>query len=282
MLDRRTLTNNGPLVREFEERIASTMSVKHCIATSNATVALQLVIRALNVTGEVILPSFTFIATAHAAAWEGARPVFCDIDGKTHSIDPARIESLITKRTSAILGVHTWGRPCDISAIEAIAARHNLRVIFDGAHAMGCSYGGQKLGAFGDAEVLSFHATKVLNSFEGGAVLTNNAALANDVRLMRNFGFAGVRSSVKRLGVNAKMSEASGAMGLTSLESFDRFCRRNRRNYELYREGLKSVPGLRLYQYDSSESHNYHYIIIECDHDAALLLARRTGAIPGN
>ena len=114
MLDRRTLTNNGPLVREFEERIASTMGVKHCIATSNATVALQLVIRALNVTGEVVLPSFTFIATAHAVAWEGVRPVFCDIDSKTHSIDPARIESLITKRTSAILGVHTWGRPCDI------------------------------------------------------------------------------------------------------------------------------------------------------------------------
>ena len=135
---------------------------------------------------------------------------------------------------------------------------------------MGCSYEGQKLGAFGDAEVLSFHATKVLNSFEGGAILTNNAALANDVRLMRNFGFAGI-DSVKRLGINAKMSEASGAMGLTSLESFDRFCRRNRRNYEMYQEGLKAVPGLRLYQYDPSESHNYHYIVVQCDNDAASL-----------
>ena len=167
--------------------------------------------------------------------------------------------------------MHTWGRPCDIGAIEAIAARHNLRVIFDGAHAMGCSYGGQKLGAFGDAEVLSFHATKVLNSFEGGAVLTNNAALANDVRLMRNFGFAGVRLGKAAWRERQNVRGIGAAMGLTLLESFDRFCRRNRRNYELYREGLKSVPGLRLYQYDSSESHNYHYIIVECDRDAALL-----------
>jgi dTDP-4-amino-4,6-dideoxygalactose transaminase len=267
MIDRRILTNNGPLAREFEQAIAAKMHVKECVAVTNATVALQLAVRALKLSGEVIMPSFTFIATAHSVAWEGIAPVFCDIDRKTHAIDPRRIESLITDRTTAILGVHVWGNPCDISAIETIARRHKLRVIYDGAHAMGCSYRGQMLGAFGDAEVLSFHATKAMNSFEGGAILTNDRALADDLRLMRNFGFAGT-DRVTLLGVNAKMCEACAAMGLTSLESFERFCARNRRNYELYHEGLSRVPGVRLHQYDANESHNYHYIIVECDNAA--------------
>jgi dTDP-4-amino-4,6-dideoxygalactose transaminase len=196
--------------------------------------------------------------------------VFCDIDRHTHSIDPQRIESLIGDRTTAILGVHTWGCPCDISALEAIAKKHKLRLVFDAAHAVGCSYQGRMLGTFGDAEVLSFHATKAINSFEGGAVLTNDPALADELRLMRNFGFAAT-DSVTRLGINAKMCEACAAMGLTSLESFERFCARNRRNYDAYQRGLSQVPGVHLHQYDQTEAHNYHYVIIQCDHRPDLL-----------
>ena len=223
MLDRRVLTNNGPYVQQFEESIAELLGVKHCVATCNATAALQLAVRALNLSGEVIVPSFTFIATAHALAWEGITPVFCDVGLNTHTLDAEQVQSLITDRTSAILGVHLWGRPCDIPALTQIAEKSKLRLFFDAAHALGCSFNGQMLGNFGDLEVLSFHATKVLNTFEGGALVTNDASLAAELRLARNFGFSGF-DQVASLGINAKMCEISAAMGLTSLESLDRFC----------------------------------------------------------
>jgi dTDP-4-amino-4,6-dideoxygalactose transaminase len=263
ILDRRMLTNNGPYVQQFEERIAGLLGVKHCVATCNATIALQMAVRVLKISGEVILPSFTFIATAHALAWEGITPVFCDVDINTHSLDAEQARSLITERTSAILGVHLWGRPCDIPALTKAAADNNLRLFFDAAHAIGCSFGGRMLGGFGDLEVLSFHATKVLNSFEGGALVTNDASLAAELRLIRNFGFSGV-DHVTTLGTNAKMCEISAAMGLTSLESFDTFCARNRSNYDLYNKHLEGVPGIAVYQYDKSERHNHQYIVLDC------------------
>src|SRR5690349_4944149 len=168
MLDRRWLTNNGPFVQELEEKIAAFLGVKHCIAMCNATVGLEIAIRATGMTGEVIVPSFTFIATAHALQWQEITPVFCDIDPRTHNIDPQQVEKLITPRTTGIIGVHVWGRACDVAALEAIAARRRLTLLFDAAHAFGCSYRGRMIGGFGDAEVLSFHATKFFNSFEGG------------------------------------------------------------------------------------------------------------------
>lgn len=266
ILGRKVLTNFGSYVREFERALCDYLGVKHCITVCNATVALEITARALGLRGEVIVPSMTFIATAHALQWQEITPVFCDIDPSTHLIDPHKVEAMITPRTSGILGVHLWGRPCDIVQLSEIARKHNLRLFFDAAHAFGCSYQGRMIGRFGDAEVLSFHATKVLNSFEGGAIVTNDDQLAEKVRWMTNFGFAG-RDNVVYLGVNGKMSEIHAAMGLTSLESFDSFARHGRENYYAYREGLADVPGIRLREYDERERNNYQYIIIEVDHD---------------
>lgn len=174
MLDRRWLTNNGPHVQEFERRIAATIGVEHCVATCNATIALEILIRALGLGGEVIVPSMTFIATAHALHWQHVMPVFCDIDPLTHNLDVRQVEAAITERTTGIIGVHLWGRACDVGALADVAGRHELKLIFDAAHAFACSHKGEMIGGFGDAEVLSFHATKFLNSFEGGAIVTNN------------------------------------------------------------------------------------------------------------
>ena len=191
ILDRRWLTNAGVYVREFERRVAEMVGVAHCIAMCNGTVALEIAIRALGLEGEVIVPSFTFIATAHALQWQGITPVFCDIDPQTHNIDPARVEQLITHRTTGIIGVHVWGRSCNVEELTSIANKYHLRVLYDAAHAFACSRHGKMIGSFGNAEVFSFHATKFVNTFEGGAVVTNDSDLAARIQLMRNFGFAG-------------------------------------------------------------------------------------------
>jgi dTDP-4-amino-4,6-dideoxygalactose transaminase len=191
LLDRRWLSNDGPLVREFEAKIAQISDVRHCVIMCNATVALEIASRALGLAGEVILPSYTFVATAHALQWQGITPVFADIDPDTHNIDAASIEALITPRTTGIVGVHLWGRPCDTEAIENLAARRKLSVMYDAAHAFGCSHKGKMIGGFGSCEIFSFHATKFINSFEGGAIVTNDGDLARKLRLMRNFGIEG-------------------------------------------------------------------------------------------
>lgn len=268
MLDRRWLTNNGPFVLELEERIAEFLGVKHCIAMCNATVALEIAARALGLKGEVILPSFTFIATAHALQWQEITPVFCDVDPLTHNIDPAKIENLITPRTTGILGVHVWGRACDVEKLSIIAKKHQLKLLFDAAHALGCTHRGQMIGSLGDAEVFSFHATKFFNSFEGGAITTNNDELAEKIHGMRNFGFAGL-DNVTNLGINGKMSEVSAAMGLTSLESLGDFIDINRKNYQTYSRELAEIPGIQLIQYDEEEKNNYQYVVIEVDEKVA-------------
>ncbi|MDH7480532.1 MAG: aminotransferase class I/II-fold pyridoxal phosphate-dependent enzyme [Armatimonadota bacterium] len=268
MLDRRWLTNHGPYVEEFEQKIAELTGARHCIAMCNATVALEIVIKALGLKGEVIVPAFTFIATAHALQWQEISPVFCDIDPLTHNINPNRVEDMITPRTTGIIGVHIWGRPCDIEALQSIADKHNLRLIFDAAHAFACSYNGTMIGNFGEAEVFSFHATKFLNTFEGGAVTTNNDELANKIRLMKNFGFAGY-DNVIYIGTNGKMSEISAAMGLTSLESMEEVIAINKRNYLLYQRQLAGIPGVTMVTYDESEKCNYQYIVLEINEGQA-------------
>ena len=264
LLDTRLLTNNGPYVQEFEQRVAECVGVKHCIATCNATVALEIVIKAIGLTGEVIVPSFTFIATAHVLRWQDITPVFCDVNPDTHSIDPHQVESLITSRTTGILGVHVWGQPCEIDALTELANYHKLTLLFDAAHAFGCSYNGKMIGNFGAAEVFSFHATKFVNTFEGGAIVTNDDDLALRLRLMRNFGFAGY-DKVVSLGLNGKMSEISAAMGLTSLESLDDFTEINRCNYLHYQQELADIPGVRMLLYDEAQQCNYQYIVFEVD-----------------
>lgn len=268
MLNRRWLTNRGPYVQDLEQRIAAFLGVRHCICMCNGTVALEIAIRALDLRGEVILPSFTFIATAHALQWQEITPVFCDIDPKTHNIDPQQVERLITPRTTGIIGVHTWGRSCDCAALMDIARRCELKLMFDAAHAFACSHRGKMIGNFGNAEVFSFHATKFFNTFEGGAVVTNDDALAGKIRLMKNFGFSGL-DNVIYIGTNGKMSEVSAAMGLTNLESLKDFITVNRENFQHYREGLSSLPGISVMPHDESERANFQHVIVEIEDSIA-------------
>jgi dTDP-4-amino-4,6-dideoxygalactose transaminase len=267
IIERRWFTNAGPYVQELEARLAEFLGVKNCIAMCNATIALEIAIKALGMEGEVIVPSFTFIATAHAVQWQQITPVFCDVDPQTHNLDPRRVEELITPRTTGIVGVHLWGRPCAVDALSEIARRHRLALLFDAAHAFACTHRGRMIGAFGDAEVFSFHATKFFNTFEGGAVTTNDDDLAAKIRLMKNFGFAGY-DNVIYVGTNGKMSEVCAAMGLTSLESLEGFINTNRRNYNLYRQELSDVPGVDVINYDDAENNNYQYVVLEIDQAA--------------
>ena len=267
ILDRRWLSNHGPLVQEFEERMKALLGVRHCIPICNGTVALEMAIRALDLKGEVILPAYTFIATAHALHWQGLTPVFADLDPATHNLDPAAVERMITPRTSGIIGVHVWGRPCAVDALQAIADRHGLQLMYDAAHAFGCSHGGRMIGNFGRCEVFSFHATKFFNTFEGGAIATNDDELAAKLRLMKNFGFKGF-DNVVYLGVNGKMTEVCAAMGITGLESLDEFMAVNRRNHDAYRRGLSGIPGLKLIEYPANEQCNRQYVVVEVDEKA--------------
>lgn len=258
------LTNNGPMVQELETQIAEYLGVKHCIAMSNGTVALELAIRANGLSGEVILPSMTFIATAHALQWQGITPVFADIDRDTLNICPQSTESLINEHTTGILGVHLYGRGCNVEGLQDVADRNGLKLLFDAAHAFGSAHEGQMIGNFGTCEAFSFHATKVFNSFEGGAVTTNDDDLAQKLRLMRNFGFEG-EDNVSYIGTNGKMSEICAAMGLTNMESLQTFIEVNKANYQIYKRELGKIDGVTLVEYDEEQENNYHYIILCVD-----------------
>lgn len=264
LLERRWLTNDGPLVRELEERVAAHVGVRHCVATCNGTVALEIAIRALGLTGEVIVPSYTFIATAHALHWQGLTPVFADIDPRTHTLDPEAVQRAITPRTSGILGVHLWGRAAPVDDLQAIADEHGLPLLFDAAHAFSSTHRQRKIGRFGRAEVFSFHATKFFHSLEGGAIVTDDDDLAETMRLMRNFGFAN-EDEVIHPGTNGKMTEVCAAMGLANLPHVDRVREINRENHTAYTEALAEVPGVEVMQYDEAEDNNYQYVVLEVD-----------------
>jgi len=263
ILDSRMLTNFGRYEQDFEAALRSATAARHCIPVSSGTVALEILVRALGLSGEVIVPAFTFPATAHVLTWLGIEPVFADVEPATHTIDPACVESLVTQRTSAILGVHLWGGVCDVPALEDIAGRHGLALVFDAAHAFGCRRAGRMVGNFGHAEAFSFHATKFVNSFEGGAIATNDDALARRLRMMMNFGFVDY-DQVESVGINGKLSEPAAAMGLTSLEAMTGFVAVNRRNHAAYREALADIPGLRLLLPEDGAS-NFQYVVIEVD-----------------
>ncbi|MCS0582422.1 aminotransferase class I/II-fold pyridoxal phosphate-dependent enzyme [Massilia pinisoli] len=266
IFDRRWLSNDGPLVQEFERRVADHLGVKHCVAMCNGTIALEIAIRALGLEGEVIVPAYTFVATAHALQWQGITPVFADIDPATHTLSPDAVRKMITPRTTGIIGVHLWGRAAPVEALEAVAAEHDLQLMFDAAHAFSCTHGGRKIGNFGRCEVMSFHATKFFNSFEGGAVVTNDDELARTMRLMRNFGFSGL-DQVSYPGTNGKMIEIAAAMGLVNLDAVDDVIAANRANYRAYREALAGIPGVRVVEYDERERNNFQYIIMEVTPD---------------
>jgi dTDP-4-amino-4,6-dideoxygalactose transaminase len=256
------VTNHGPLVLELERQLAAHLGVKHCVCMCNGTIALEIAIRALGLSGEVILPSYTFIATAHALSWQAITPVFADIDPQTHNLDPDAVRRMITPRTSGIIGVHLWGRPAPHAALKAIADEHELLLMYDAAHAFDASHDGRKIGAMGRCEVFSFHATKVFNTFEGGAVTTNDEQLAQTMRLMRNFGFSGY-DNVIYPGTNGKMTEISAAMGLVNLAELPQFIATNRANQERYRLALADIPTVNLLEYDEATTPNYQYVVLE-------------------
>lgn len=267
-LDRRWLTNDGRYLGEFEQRLAEVVGARHCVATCNGTLALQLAARALGLRGEVVMPSLTFVASAHALAWEGLVPAFADVEPRSLCIDPGHAAAVTGPRTAALLGIHLWGRTCDVEALEALARERGLPLLFDAAQALGCSRAGRPIGACGDATIFSFHATKVANTFEGGALATDDPELAEQAARMRNFGFVD-EDLVVSLGTNAKMSEPAAAMGLASLDALDHFIEHNRENYEHYREGLAPVPGVELLSLQRPESSNCHYITVEVDPSTA-------------
>ncbi len=263
-LDRFWFTNDGPLLQDLEEKLASYLGVDHCVVVNNGTTAMALAIRALELEGEIILPSFSFISTAHTLLGQGIKPVFCDIDPDTWNIDPDHCQSLVTSKTTAIIGTHLWGRPCEVDRLDQFAQQANIPLIFDAAHAFGCTHNGNRIGRFGTAEVFSFHATKVFHTFEGGAVTTNDSDLAENLRMIRNFGFTGY-DQVEAIGTNAKMPEVCAAMGLANLQSLNHFFDKNRDTYQRYEKALQDIPGLELIAFDPQEVHNNHYIVLNIE-----------------
>jgi dTDP-4-amino-4,6-dideoxygalactose transaminase len=270
VFERGQFTNDGPLVQELEQRIAERLGARHCIATCNGTAALEIAARSIGMRDEVITPSYTFIATAHALQWQGISPVFCDIDPHTHTLDPACVERMLTPRTRGIVGVHLWGLPCDVEGLARVARSAKIPLLFDAAHAFGVSHKGIMVGNFGNAEVFSFHATKLLHTFEGGAVVTNDSDLATQIGRMRNFGFVDY-DKVMTIGINGKMSEVSAAMGLAGLETLDEVIEINRERYYCYARHLKEVNGVTLKDCSSGGGGNCQYIVIELDSDVCVL-----------
>jgi dTDP-4-amino-4,6-dideoxygalactose transaminase len=264
MFDRKWFTNSGPLTKLFQKHLESLLKVRHCIPLCNGTIALELACRALELKGEVIVPSFTFIATAHALKWQEITPVFCDIRESDFTIDSTKIEELITSRTTGIVGVHTYGNPCADMEIERIAQKYNLKVVYDAAHAFMNKVNDFPIGGLGNVSVFSFHATKFFNTFEGGAITTNDDELAEKIRLMMNFGFAGKeKDRVDYIGTNGKMTEICAAMGIAMLNRIHEIRDINERNFNNYTDNLSGIPGITLVQPPEHLTQpNWQYVIV--------------------
>ena len=254
--ERGWLTNNGPLVQQLEAELSIALSGALVQFMSNGTIALQVAIKALELKGEIITTPFSYVATTTAILWEGCEPVFVDIEEQTFCIDATKIEAAITPRTSAILATHVYGYPCDVQAIEDIARRHKLKVIYDGAHAFGATVNGRSLLSYGDITTCSFHATKLFHTSEGGAIITMDEELAKKVWLYKSFGHIG--DEYYSLGVNGKNSEFHAAMGLCNLPRVPGFIDARRQIAELYRAELASLP-LRYPVQPANTEYNYSY-----------------------
>lgn len=266
---REWLTNNGPLVNELELRLKEYLGVKHLLYLSNGTVAIQLAIKALDLKGEIITTPFSYVATTSSIVWENCKPVFVDIDSQTLTIDPLKIEAAITKDTSAILATHVYGNPCDIDAIQAIAGKHNLKVIYDAAHCFGTKYKGRSVFEYGDVSTTSFHATKLFHTVEGGAVFTKDPDLLKKMSHMRNFGHNGPEA-FNELGINAKNSEVHAAMGLVNLKYITQILEKRKEaslHYDSYLSRLKAMkPAI-----TSNTEFNYAYYPLVFESEELLL-----------
>jgi len=262
--DSKQLTNFGAQHDELSRQLENYLEAEHISMFSNGTMALLLGLKALKLTGEVITTPFTFPATVQALDWNNLTPVFCDIDPETFNIDADKIEALITEKTSAILGVHVFGNPCDVEKIQAIADKHNLKVIYDGAHAFGSKINGEPISSFGDMTMFSFHATKLFNTIEGGALTYNDPELGRQLDLLRNFGLANAEEVVLS-GLNAKMNEVQAGVGIEVLQVVEGERRKRHTIKKAYEENLSDIDGIRILTGLEDESSSYQYFVIEID-----------------
>lgn len=272
--ERGILTHNGPLVQELENRLKHTLGTRHATVVNNGTIALQMAIKALDLKGEIITTPFTWIATVSAIKWEGCTPVFCDIDPETLNIDVEKIEHLITEKTVAIMPVHVFGNPCDVEAIEVIAKKHQLKVIYDAAHAIGSTYRGKSVLEFGDISATSLHATKLLNTAEGGACFTTDSKLDERLKRIRFFGHNEQKDIIED-GFNGKLTEVHAALGLANLKYYDEVLADRKTKYMMYRDGLEKIPGL-SFQKIKDGTCNYSYFPVIFPSEEVLLRVEKT------
>lgn len=261
--DRKWLTNNGPLHQELEQELCKILDVNYCSLVGNGTLALMLSLKALEITGEVITTPYSFVATSNSLKWGGQIPVFCDINIDDFSLNVEQIESLITSETSAILPVHVYGFPCNYKEIQQIANKHGLSVVYDAAHAFNIKAGGESLLKHGDVSVLSFHATKIFSTIEGGAIITNDAKIKERVDQLRNFGFDGSgKGTISMPGINAKMNEIQAAFGLSTLKLIPGEISKRKILFEKYIEHLQTIKGITCYPIPEGVEANYSYFPI--------------------
>jgi dTDP-4-amino-4,6-dideoxygalactose transaminase len=259
--ENKVLTNGGPFHQQLESALCAYLGVPYISLFCNATIGLITALKALDIKGEVITTPYSFVATAHSLLWNGIKPVFVDIDPVTLNLDPTKIEAAITPRTTAIMPVHVYGHPCDVDAIDAIAKHLNLKVIYDAAHAFGVQCHCGSVLNHGDLSVLSFHATKVFNTFEGGAVVCQNAETKRYIDQLKNFGFTS-ETTVVHSGINGKMNEFNAAVGLLQLQHIDSAIEQRKAIDAAYREGLRDVPGIRCHSPPENLRSNYSYFTI--------------------
>ncbi|MDR0796831.1 MAG: DegT/DnrJ/EryC1/StrS family aminotransferase [Tannerella sp.] len=264
--DNKWLTNNGPLHQQLEQELADYLDVKYISLFSNGTLALMSALQALNIHGEVITTPFSFVATTHSLWWNKITPVFVDIEPEYLNLDPNKIEAAITEKTMAIMPVHVYGNPCRVDEIQRIADKFGLKVIYDAAHAFGVKKNGISVLNYGDLSVLSFHATKVYSTIEGGAIVCHTPEMKHRIDNLKNFGFRG-ETVVEEPGMNAKLNEVQAAYGLLQLKYVDGFIKKRRQITELYREQLKEVPGIAFFEDQEGVSHAYSYFPILIDEE---------------
>lgn len=267
--ERGILTHNGPLVQRFEKEVGLKLGLEHFLTVTNGTIAIQMAIKALEIKGEIITTPFTWVATLSAIQWEGCTPVFCDIEPDTLNIDPSKIEAAITKNTVAIMPVHVFGNPCDVEAIEAIAKKHGLKVIYDAAHAIGSTYKGKSLLEYGDISATSLHATKLLNTAEGGGCITRNIELYEKLKRIRFFGHNDAKDIVEE-GFNGKLTEVHAALGIANLKYYDEVLIDRKNKYTIYKEALKDLPNVQFQEIKLGET-NYSYFPIIFNSEEQLL-----------
>jgi len=268
--ERGILTHNGPLVQQFERDLCAKLHLQSFVAVSNGTIAIQMAIKALALKGEIITTPFTWIATVSAIIWEHCTPVFCDIDPETLNIDPTKIEALITENTVAIMPVHVFGNPCDVEIIDRLAKKHTLKIIYDGAHAIGSTYEGKSLLEYGHITATSLHATKLLNTAEGGGCITRDTALDEKLRRIRFFGHNDGKDDIIEDGFNGKMTEIHAALGIVNLKYYDEVLQSRKVRYRQYMDGLSDVKRVRFQRIIAGKP-NFSFFPIIFDSEENLL-----------